>query len=71
MLSLTWALLKSKQMVTLVPYSVVQQLHELGEMAVFEPPKPLPFQPIGLLLAEEGAGFATTKLADYIAAKTW
>lgn len=70
-LSLTWALLKSKRMVTLVPYSVVQQLHELGEMAVFEPPKPLPFQPIGLLFAEEGAGFATTKLADYIASKTW
>ena len=58
-------------MVTLVPYSVVQQLHELGEMAVFEPPKPLPFQPIGLLFAEEGAGFATTKLADYIPLKSW
>lgn len=70
-LSLTWALLKSKRMVTLVPYSVVQQLHELGEMAVFEPPKPLPFEPIGLLLAEEGAGFAATKLADYITSKSW
>lgn len=70
-LSLTWALLKSKRMVTLVPYSVVQQLHELGEMAVFEPPKPLPFEPIGLLLAAEGAGVATTKLADYITSKFW
>ena len=58
-------------MVTLVPYSVVQQLHELGEMAVFEPAKPLPFQSIGLLLAEDGSGFVTTKLADYISLKSW
>ena len=69
--SLTWALLKAKRMVTLVPYSVVQQLQQVGELCIMEPPEKLPFDDIGLLLPERGVGRSTEVFVEFVGATDW
>jgi DNA-binding transcriptional LysR family regulator len=66
--SLTWALLRAEPLLTLVPYGVVRQLVEAGQLAVIEPLPALPFSPLGLLLPEPGATVATRTFADFVEA---
>jgi len=68
---LTWALLQTERLLTLVPYGVVRQLVEAGQLALVEPPHALPFRPVGLLAASEGQSVATRVFLDFITSRDW
>lgn len=65
--SLTWAMLKQQHLLTLVPFGVVRQWVDAGELAVMEPPAPLPFTPVGLVMPQEGLSSAAQTFADFVA----
>lgn len=64
--NLTWAMLKQQHLLTLVPFGVVRQWVDAGELAVLEPPSPLPFTPVGLVMPLEGLSAAAQTFADFI-----
>ena len=64
--ALTWALLQAQPLLTLVPFGVVRQLVEAGQLAVIEPLPAVPFSPLGLLLPEQGPGGATRTFVDFV-----
>ena len=66
--ALTWALLQAQPLLTLVPYGVVRQLAEAGQLALIEPMPALPFSPLGLLKREPDASAAATVFAEFIEA---
>ena len=53
--SLTWAMLQGDRLLTLVPFGVVRQLVEAGQLAVVDAVPPLAFSPVGALMPETGA----------------
>lgn len=57
--SLTWAMLQGEPLLTLVPYGVVRQLVESGQLAVLDTTPALPFSPLGLLVQHSGTSQAT------------
>ncbi len=61
---LTWALLQADRLLTLVPYGVVRQLVEAGQLATIEVQPVLPFAPVGLMVPQQGATAATL---DFVA----
>lgn len=63
---LTWALLQAQPLLTLVPYGVVRQLVEAGQLAVIEPLPALPFAPLGLLLPQQDITAATRSFVDFV-----
>lgn len=63
--SLTWALLQSERMVTLVPYGVVRQLVEANQLALVGTERAIPFEPLGLIVPE-AARSATLVFADFV-----
>ena len=66
--ALTWALLHAQPLLTLVPFGVVRQLVEAGQLAVIEPLPALPFAPIGLLIPERDKTAATQTFVEFVEA---
>lgn len=66
--ALTWALLQAQPLLTLVPYGVVRQLVEAGQLALIEPQPALPFTPLGLLVQDAAATAATQSFVAYLQA---
>lgn len=64
--ALTWALLRRRPLLTVVPYSVVAQLVDMGELALLKMRDAMALEPIGLLLAQEEPGAATARLAEFL-----
>lgn len=69
--SLTWAMLRQQPLLTLVPFGVVRQWVEAGELAVIEPPEPLPFAPVGLVVPLEGQTLAAQTFMGFVTARDW
>ena len=66
--ALTWALLQAQPLLTVVPFGVVRQLAEAGQLALIDPLPALPLAPLGLLLREPGASAATLGFVEFIEA---
>lgn len=66
--ALTWALLQAQPLLTLVPYGVVRQLVQAGQLALIEPQPALPFTPLGLLMHEAEPSAATQSFAEFLKA---
>jgi len=68
--ALTWALLQSERLVSLLPWGVVRQLVEAGQLAVIEPrpalPDAQPLGPIGLMLPQAGGSVAVQAFAGFL-----
>jgi DNA-binding transcriptional LysR family regulator len=58
-LLMTWALLQADRLLTLVPYGVVRQLVEGGQLALVHTQPDLPFQALGLMVPQAGLSSAT------------
>jgi DNA-binding transcriptional LysR family regulator len=69
--SLTWAMLRHQPLLTLVPFGVVRQWVEAGELAVIEPPEPLPFAPVGLVVPLEGQTGAAQTFTHFVSTRDW
>ncbi len=64
--SLTWALLQADRLLTLVPYGVVRQLVEAGQLATIEIQPVLPFAPVGLMVPQQDATAATQRFIEFM-----
>lgn len=64
--AVTWAMLRGDRLLTLVPYGVVRQLVETGQLAVVQVQPALPFAPLGWLLPDTGVGDATQRLLRHL-----
>jgi DNA-binding transcriptional LysR family regulator len=64
--SLTWALLQGDRLLTLVPYGVVRQLVEAGQLNLVDATPPLPFAPLGLLIPQTGVTMATETFVAFL-----
>ncbi len=65
---MTAAMLQQQPLFTLVPGSVLAHLCRTGTLVALKLPVPLPYEPLGLLLPEEGAAEASRRLADFLRA---
>lgn len=65
---LTWTLLDSQPLLTLVPYSVVRPWVERSQLVVLALEAPMPFAPLGMLLPASTQSVAITRLADFVRA---
>lgn len=65
---MTAAMLLQQPLLTLVPGSVLAHRCRTGELVALKLPAPLPYEPLGSLLPEEGAAEATRRLADFLRA---
>lgn len=63
--ALTWALLQAQPLLTLVPYGVVRQLVQAGQLALVEAHSTLPLRPLGLLLPDQGLSSAAQGLVRF------
>lgn len=59
--ALTWALLRSRRMLTLVPRGVVRQLVEAEQLALIGVEPTLRFRPLGVVLPEQGLSIAASR----------
>lgn len=64
--AMTWALLRQEPLLTLVPYCVVAQLVDLGELAVLRMREAMPLEPIGLMRPQQDSGAATARLSAFL-----
>jgi DNA-binding transcriptional LysR family regulator len=64
--STTWALLRHRPLLTLVPFGVVRHLVESGELALVNQPDPMPLPPLGMLLPVQDMSPATARLAAFL-----
>lgn len=64
--ALTWTLLDSDDVLTLVPYSVVSPWVERGLVRVLPLTLDMPFEPVGMLLPLQGASSACETLAGFV-----
>lgn len=62
----TWAMLQGDRLLTLVPFGVVRQLVEAGQLALVDAVPPLPFSPLGCLLPDTGASDAAQRLLRHL-----
>lgn len=62
--ALTWALLRSRRMLTLVPHGVVRQLLEAGQLAMIELEPTLRFRPLGVVVPQQGSGAAASSFVQ-------
>lgn len=58
--------LRQTDALMLLPRSVLRQYIEAGELAVLRLERHMPFEAIGMLLPEEGAGAETERLARFL-----
>jgi DNA-binding transcriptional LysR family regulator len=65
--SLSWSLLETTNMVSLVPHSVVRQLVEAGHYKILDLHADFPFGTIGVMRLEDETGSAALQLADFLA----
>ena len=63
---LTWALLQSDRLLTLLPYGVVRQLVEAGQLVIVDVRPALPFSPLGWLLHDAAVSQATRRFLDHM-----
>jgi DNA-binding transcriptional LysR family regulator len=63
---LTWAMLQGDRLLTLVPYGVVRQLVEAGQLAIVPVQPSLPFSPLGWLLNDAAVSQATRRFLDHL-----
>lgn len=66
--TMTWAFLARKGLVTLMPYSVAKPLVEARQLAVLALQEALPLEPLGLLSPQEPPGPAAQALVEFLAA---
>lgn len=64
--AVTWAMLRGDRLLTLVPYGVVRQLVEAGQLAIVDADPALPFAPLGWLLPDTGVSEATQRLLRHL-----
>lgn len=64
--SITWTLLQRRRLLTLVPYGVVRQFVEAGQLAVLKFKENMPLDPLGMLLPQEDAAPATARMAAFL-----
>lgn len=64
--AMTWAMLQSDRLLTLVPFGVVRQLVEAGHLAVVDASPALPFAPIGLLSSDAVRSAAADRFARFL-----
>lgn len=64
--TLTWAMLQGDRLLTLIPYGVVRQLVEAGQLALVDASPPLRFAPLGWLLPHEGVSEATRRVMAHL-----
>lgn len=64
--TLTWAMLQGDRLLTLIPYGVVRQLVEAGQLALVDAYPPLRFAPLGWLLPLTGVSEATRRVMDHL-----
>jgi DNA-binding transcriptional LysR family regulator len=69
--NLTWAMLRHQHLLTLVPFGVVRQWVEAGELAVIEPPEPLPFSPVGLVIPVDQQSLAARAFDAFVTERDW
>ena len=65
--ALTWVLLDTEDLLSLVPLSVVRPWVTRGLLRVLSLEQEQPLEPLGLLLPEHGAKPAVALLADHVA----
>lgn len=63
---LTWALLQGDRLLTLLPYGVVRQLVEAGQLAILDVRPTLSFSPLGWLLNDAAVSHATRRFLDHM-----
>lgn len=63
---LTWTLLDTQNVLTLVPYSVVSPWVERGLVKVLDVTLDMPFEPVGMLLPVQGRSSACETLAGFV-----
>lgn len=63
--SLTWALLASQRLLTFVPYGVVRQLVEAGQLALVATREPMPLAPLGLVVPDVPPHAATARFIEF------
>lgn len=64
--ALTWSLLDTQDVLTLVPYSVVSPWVERGLIKVLDVALNMPFEPVGMLLPLQGRSSACETLAQFV-----
>lgn len=64
--ALTWAMLQGDRLLTLVPYGVVRQLVEAGQLALVDVQPSLPFSPLGALLRPADLSPAAQRVIDHL-----
>ena len=64
--ALTWALLQQDRLLTLVPYGVVRQLVEAGQLCTLDVSPVLPFSPLGWLCHEHGLSLAAQRFTQHL-----
>lgn len=69
--SLTWAMLRRQDLLTLVPFGVVRQWVEVGELGVIEPPEPLPFSPVGVVVPLVNQRMASQIFVRFLTQRQW
>ena len=64
--SMTWAMLQQRDLVTLVPSSVFQQLKAAHQLTTLKLKDKLPFNPLGLLLPDKDTSMATQSVVKFL-----
>lgn len=64
--TLTWAMLQGDRLLTLLPFGVVRQLVEAGQLAIVDATPSLRFSPLGWLLPESGVSDATQRVMAHL-----
>lgn len=64
--AMTWAMLASQTLLTLVPEGVVRQLLAAGQLARVHGPELIPMTPLGMIVAESGLLPATGSFVDFL-----
>jgi DNA-binding transcriptional LysR family regulator len=64
-------MLRHQHLLTLVPFGVVRQWVEAGELAVMEPPEPLPFAPVGLVMPVDQQSVAAQTFVTFVTERDW
>jgi DNA-binding transcriptional LysR family regulator len=59
-------MLQGDRLLTLVPYGVVRQLVEAGQLAIVPVQPSLPFSPLGWLLNDAAVSQATRRFLDHL-----
>lgn len=67
--ALTWTLLDSQDLLAFVPLSVMQPWLDRGLLKALSIELPLAFEPLGMLVPEQGIKLASQRLVDFVISK--